>query len=202
MDRPLLFAQPWWVNLLLAIPFIALAVWRRRGLALSWRQLLPGTIFAISFGFIEAAVVVYLRAAVGLLPGYGGTLADVARLSSSLYQQAYSPERFPPSLLAVELAREAATMLALVSVALLAAPGRRERWATFLWAFALWDISYYGWLWAMVRWPATLTDADVLFLIPVPWRAQVWFPMLVSALCILAVLLGRKPHAGAGPHLH
>jgi len=198
----LLFAQPWWVNLLLVIPFLAWGVWRRRGLALSWRPLVLGAIFAISFGFIEAAVVVYLRAAVGLLPGYGGTLADVARLSSSLYQQASSPERFPRSLLAVELAREAATMLTLVSMALLAAPGWRERWATFLWAFALWDISYYGWLWALVRWPATLTDADVLFLIPVPWRAQVWFPMLVSGLCILAVLLGRKPHPGAGPHLH
>jgi len=34
---------------------------------------------------------------------------------------------------------------------------------------------------------------DVLFLIPVPWVAQVWFPLLVSALTVLAIAL-----SGAG----
>jgi hypothetical protein len=32
----------------------------------------------------------------------------------------------------------------------------------------------------------------VLFLIPVPWLAQVWFPMLVSALSMLGVALSRS----------
>ncbi|HZU42577.1 MAG TPA: hypothetical protein VE994_07900, partial [Terriglobales bacterium] len=36
----------------------------------------------------------------------------------------------------------------------------------------------------------SLTDLDVLFLIPVPWLAQVWFPVLVSGLTALAVLAG------------
>ena len=87
----------------------------------------------------------------------------------------------------IEIAREAATIIMLVSVALLAATKFRERWASFLWAFAVWDIAYYAALWATVRWPSSLKDLDVLFLIPVPWVAQVWFPLLVSGLTLLAV---------------
>jgi hypothetical protein len=59
----------------------------------------------------------------------------------------------------------------------------------FLWLFAWWDLSYYAGLWATVRWPASLTDLDVLFLIPVPWVAQIWFPLLVSLLTLLAIAL-------------
>jgi len=187
-----LFASPWWVNLLVLVPVLAYWVWRRRGLELSPSQLLLAALFACAFGFVEGAVVVYLRAAVGLLPGYEGTLADVARLSSGLYRQTQSVRQLPPSLLAVEVAREAAALLMLVSVALLGAQRARERCALFLWCFAIWDLSYYGSLWATVRWPASLRDTDVLFLIPVPWLSQVWFPVEVSLLALLAVLLARR----------
>jgi len=91
------------------------------------------------------------------------------------------------ALLAIEVMREAATMVMLVSVAMLAASRMRERSASFFWAFAVWDIAYYGGLWATVRWPSSLRELDVLFLIPVPWVAQVWYPLLVSALTLLAV---------------
>ncbi|HYX67587.1 MAG TPA: hypothetical protein VE825_00520 [Terriglobales bacterium] len=190
-----LFASPWWVNLLLLIPLLAYLLWRRRGLELSAQQLLLASLFAAAFGFVEGAVVIYLRAAVGLLPGYEGTLADVARLSAGLYRQTQSVRQLPPSLLAVEVVREAATLLMLVSVAVLAAQRARERCALFLWCFAIWDLSYYGSLWATVRWPASLRDTDVLFLIPVPWLSQVWFPLVVSLLALLAVLLARRAAA-------
>lgn len=191
MDKFQAWAQPWWVNLLLAIPFLIYFLWRRRGLLLTTTQLTLTTLFGAAFGFVEAAVVVYLRAAVGLLPGYKGTLADVARMSAGIYQQAQSVE-LPPSLLTVELFREAATIVMLVMLALLAAQKIRERWAIFLWAFAVWDMAYYAGLWATVRWPASLRDLDVLFLIPVPWLSQVWFPILVSLLTLLAVALARN----------
>ena len=83
-----LFAEPWWVNLLFAVPFLAYFVWRKKGIAVSLQALVITALFAMAFGFVEASVVVYLRAAVGLLPGYGGTLADVSRLSADIYQQA------------------------------------------------------------------------------------------------------------------
>jgi hypothetical protein len=94
--------------------------------------------------------------------------------------------------LTVEVLREAATILMLASVALLAATKAPERCAVFLWTFALWDVSYYAGLWATIRWPTSLNDLDLLFLIPVPWVAQVWFPLLVSALTLLVVGLSSR----------
>jgi hypothetical protein len=185
------FAQPWWVNLLIFIPLLAYLAWRRKGLQLAWRQLFILAAFALAFGFVEASVVVYLRAATGLLPGYQGTLADVQRSVSS-YDQSRSISQFPQSLLTIEGCREAATMIMLISIAFLAAARSRERWAVFLWTFALWDIAYYGGLWATIRWPGSLKELDVLFLIPVPWVAQIWYPLLVSALALLAVGLANR----------
>lgn len=187
-----LFAQPWWVNVLVLIPLVIYFVWRKQGLAISKQVLIVAGLFGIAFGFVEAAVVVYLRAAVGLLPGYGGTLADVANNTSDIYQQAQILAELPKSLMTVEFLREAATMIMLVCVAVLAVRQRRERWAIFLWAFAAWDIFYYVGLWATVRWPSSLLTPDVLFLIPVPWYSQVWFPILVSTLCMIAVFTVRK----------
>jgi hypothetical protein len=189
-----IWAQPWPVNLLILIPICTYFAFRRKGLLLSWRRLAALAVFAAAFGFVEAAVVVYLRAAVGLLPGYTGTLSQLQH-SSQGYHQEQSISEFPQSLLTIELYREAATMVMLISAALLAASGTSARWAAFLWIFALWDIAYYAGLWATVRWPASLIDLDVLFLIPVPWIAQVWFPLLVSALTVLAIALGSRGEA-------
>jgi hypothetical protein len=186
MEKLQLWAQPWWVNLLILIPVATYFAFRRKGRLLSRRTLLTIAVFAVAFGFVEAAVVVYLRAAIGLLPGYAGNLSDLQN-SSRGYEQATSLAQFPQSLLAIETYREAATMVMLLGVTLLAASKPTARWSAFLWLFALWDISYYAGLWATVRWPTSLSDLDVLFLIPVPWIAQVWFPLLVSGLTVLAI---------------
>jgi hypothetical protein len=188
MEKLEAWAQPWWVNLLVLIPLATYFAYRRKGLSLGRRQLIIIAIFAGAFGFVEAAVVVYLRAAIGLLPGYTGTFADL-RHSSLGYTQASSLAQFPQTLLTIEVYREAATMVMLIGVALLSASRTTARWAAFLWVFALWDIAYYAGLWVTVRWPASFTDLDVLFLIPVPWMAQVWFPLLVSLLTVLAIVL-------------
>ncbi len=192
MNEFVLFAEPWWVNLLFFLPFIAYYIWWKKGLRISTRILFLTALFGISFGFVEAAVVVYLRAAVGLLPKYGGTLADVAQLSSDIYVQANILGELPKSLMTVELFRETATMIMLISVALLVVKNTRERWAVFLWTFAIWDIFYYVGLWSTVRWPSSLLSPDVLFLIPVPWFSQVWYAFLVSTLVIIAVVLANK----------
>lgn len=184
-----LLATPWWVNLLILMPLVAFAAFRRHRLAITRRRLLIAALFGVAFGFVEAAVIVYLRAALGLLPGYLGTLADVARQAASApAAQIQTLGNLPRSLLAVETLREAATMVMLVTLALLSAARARERWAMFLWVFAWWDLCYYAGLWLTTRWPEALTTPDVLFLIPVPWLAQVWFAYLVSALTIAAVV--------------
>jgi len=187
-----MFAHPWWVNLAIVLPIAQFWLWRKRRLVLSGQLLVYAAIFAAAFGFVEASVVVYLRAAGGLLPGYMVSLDEAIRLSRDYDQTRALDGRFPMSLLAIETYREAATMFVLAAVALLAAPRRRERWALFIWCFAIWDIVYYAGLWATVRWPQSLATPDVLFLIPVPWISAVWFPLLVSSLCMAAVLASRE----------
>jgi len=132
-----LIAEPWWVNLLVLVPPFAFFRWKRAGVALASRQLLASGIFAAAFGFVEAVVVVYLRAATGLLPGYQGTLSDVIRHSGEFYQQSQALTQFPQSLLTLEVFREAATIVMLGSVALLTAAKASSRAAVFLWTFAV-----------------------------------------------------------------
>jgi hypothetical protein len=192
MGRFQLLAHPLWVNLLVLIPVTLYFAWRQRGIKIPGHQLLFASIFALAFGFVEAAVAVYLGAAAGLLPGYMGTLSEVQRLARATPPEALAIDQFPQGLMTIEVLREGATIVMLVSIALLAASKGRERWAVFLWAFGLWDISYYAGLWATIRWPTSLKDFDLLFLIPVPWVAQVWFPLLVSALTLVAVILTRR----------
>lgn len=45
---------------------------------------------------------------------------------------------------------------------------------------------YYVGLSLIIRWPPSLLAQDLLFLIPIPWIAQVWFPVLVSLLAVAA----------------
>jgi len=117
--------------------------------------------------------VVYLRAATGLWPG-PPTIALIP---------------FPQGLLTIECYREAATMVMLFGVSWLAGHGIWERAAAFLWMFAFWDIFYYVWLRLTISWPASFLDTDILFLIPTPWIAQVWLPLLISSLTALAIWL-------------
>ena len=121
-------------------------------------------IFAVAMAYVEAAVVVYLRA----LGPADGPLAALQTV-------------IPPHLRAAEVWREAATIVMLVAVAALAGRGRWERFLVFALCFGIWDIFYYAWLRVLIGWPASLLTWDVLFLIPVPWVAPVLAPVLVSA---------------------
>ena len=177
----LFVASPWWVNLAPLVPLASYLGWRTRGLQFSARQLTYAAIFAVAFGINEAAVVVYLRAA-------GGLLADTATQEQVLGQ-------LPQILIATEISREGATLIMLCVVSLLAVTRGKERWALFLWMFAFWDVFYYAGLWLVIRWPRSLLTDDVLFLIPTPWIAPVWFPILVSLLAITAVLLANRQHS-------
>ena len=188
-------ARPWWVNLLLLVPLLAYLVFQRKHPRLTSHSLLACAVFALSFGVVEGAIAIYLGVAVGVLPGHAGTLSDIARLIRDLAGAQAKQFSVSRGLLSVEVIREAATMLMLLSVAVLAVEKCRERFAIFLWTFALWDIAYYSSLWVVVHWPDSPTSWDVLFFIPVPWIAQVWFPVVVSILTLVVVLLTRRPRS-------
>jgi hypothetical protein len=129
------------------------------------------SVFAIAFAFVEASVVVYLCALY-----YPGGFS-------------FPLEAMPSPHVAVELSREFATLVMLIAVGIVSGRTRWTRFSYFMIAFGVWDIFYYVWLKALLNWPATLLDWDILFLIPVPWIGPVIAPCLISALMIVAGIL-------------
>ncbi len=92
----------------------------------------------------------------------------------------------PSAVSGLERAREAATLILLVSAAVLSAKLPSARFAAFLFLFGLWDLVYYATLRLTLDWPARLGDWDLLFLLPVPWLAPVYAPVSI-ALTMLGV---------------
>jgi hypothetical protein len=119
--------------------------------------------FAIAMGYLEGAVVAYLRTAIDAGPATPDFDAAAFR-------------RFE----AIEVAREAATLVMIGAVGWLAGRTRLERLAWAAVVFGAWDIVYYVALRLAVGWPASLTDWDVLFLFPDKWVGPVWAPVVVS----------------------
>lgn len=134
-------------------------------------------LYAVAMGLVEAAVVIYLRA---LHPG----AVVLSQVLGAL----------PPHIVTIEVVREAATIVMLASVAALAGRDRGERIWHFVFAFAVWDLAYYFWLWVLIGWPPSLFTWDVLFLIPVPWVAPVLAPVIVSVLLIVGALWMLRGH--------
>ena len=185
-------ATPIWVNLLLLVPLATWIYFRKNKLSINRDILLKTGVFGIAFGFIEAACIIYLRAATGLLPGFQGTLSDVQKQSIGIYNQLLLQQRLPISLLTVEIIREIGTMVMIISIAFVTTKYLKERIAMFLWVFAFWDIFYYVFLYLTVRWPEGLRTQDVLFLIPQPWFGEVWMPILISSTVIISIFLNTK----------
>ncbi|MBW2560401.1 MAG: hypothetical protein JRE40_06050, partial [Deltaproteobacteria bacterium] len=97
-------------------------------------------VFAGAMAYLEAAVVIYLRA----LYGIEDLLRDIP----------LAPDRYTP----VEIGREMATLVMLALIGWIAGHRRQDRIGYALFAFGLWDIFYYGWLLILTGWPETLLD--------------------------------------------
>jgi hypothetical protein len=131
-------------------------------------------IFGIAMAHLEGVVVVYLRKALGILESESNKV---------------SIGKFPKHYLKIEMTREAATIVMLFVIAYLTGATWVEKGVFFLWTFAFWDLFYYLSLYILIKWPPDLKTIDVLFLIPKPWIAPVWFPIGVSGLTILIILI-------------
>jgi hypothetical protein len=131
-------------------------------------------IFGIAMAHFEGVVVVYLRKALGML--------DSESNKESI-------GKFPKRYLKIEMTREAATIIMLVIIAYISGVTWIEKGIFFLWTFAFWDLFYYLSLYILIKWPPTFTTIDVLFLIPKPWIAPVWFPISISSITILVIFV-------------
>ena len=135
-----------------------------------YRQLALVTIFSVAMGMLESSVVIYLR-------------------------ELYYPEgfQFPVratsyTVAVTELMRELATIVMLLSVGMIAGKNKQERFAWFIYSFAIWDIFYYLFLFLIIGWPMSLMDWDILFLLPMIWTGPVWAPLLLSTLMIVLAI--------------
>ena len=123
--------------------------------------------FAIGMAWVEAACVYYLRVLVDRVDPY---------------QQ--NPLPMVGVLGQVELVREAATLVMLAAVGMLAGRTRRAQVGYAAVAFGIWDIFYYVFLRAIGDWPRSVFDWDILFLLPLPWWGPVLAPVLIASLMV------------------
>src|SRR5579863_1281657 len=142
-------------------------------------------LFSTAFGYLEAAVVSYLR--ILHEPARRHYYPD--RLSSEMFplltlEQVRAAGQEQQKTVFVEIGREAATMLMLAAIALAVAGNARQWTAAFAIAFGVWDIVFYAGLKLLLGWPSSLSTWDILFLIPVPWVGPVIAPVLVSVAMI------------------
>jgi len=138
-------------------------------------------IFAVSFAYVEATVVVYLRQMYGIQD----LLRDIPA--------------FDPSIAIVEVGREFSTLVILLAVGWAAGRSLQTKLGFTFIAFGLWDISYYVWLKLFINWPESLLTTDILFLLPLPWWGPVIGPVLIAALMViggcLATIASDREHA-------
>jgi hypothetical protein len=125
-------------------------------------------VFAIAMACVEAASVFYIRALVDRIEPYQA-----------------NPLPMYGALGNVELWREAATLVMIATLGVLAGRTWRRRAGYAALAFGAWDIFYYVFLRLMSGWPRTLMDWDILFLLPLPWWGPVLAPVSIALLMIV-----------------
>lgn len=129
------------------------------------------TIFSISMGLMESAVVVYLRE-IYYKTGFHFPLVPIDKHIAN-----------------TELYRELATLVMLIGIGYMAGRNLATRFAWFIYSFAIWDIFYYVFLKAFLNWPDSLMTDDILFLIPVAWVGPVITPVIVALTMILFAII-------------
>jgi hypothetical protein len=142
-------------------------------------------LFGVAFGFVEAAVVFYLRKLIHFHENYSishykvllnlGFITFVSPAHSLLLNHRVSD---------VEVTRESATIVMLACLAFVAANTLRRRLGGFMVGFACWDLTYYLWLRVIDDWPRSFFTRDVFFLIPVTWIGPVLTPIIICAVML------------------
>lgn len=142
-------------------------------------------IFSIAMGFMETAVVVYLR-------------------------EIYYPDGFVFPLQPIdkgigvtEILREAATIIMLICAGIFTGRTNTEKFGFFIYCFGIWDISYYLFLYLLLGWPESLLTWDILFLIPVTWVGPVLGPVINSLTMVtLGILIRRFTSLNPNTFIH
>lgn len=147
-------------------------------------------LFGVAFGFVEAAVVLYLRE-IGNFQGQY-TFSSYHTYVNLGFMSFVSPVHtlvFNHLTSTVEVVREAATIVMLFCLAWVAGTTWRQRLGAFMVSFACWDLAYYLFLKVIDHWPQSLFTRDVFFLIPVAWIGPVLTPLVI---CVALLVGGAR----------
>lgn len=131
-------------------------------------------LFGIAMAHLEGVTVVYLRKLFGI---------------NDFQSNRDLLKKIPKQYIFIEKTREVATIVMLVIVTLLVGKTWLDMIVVFLWTFAFWDLFYYLSLYILTKWPPSLNTIDILFLIPRPWIAPVWFPIGISSITIITIAI-------------
>jgi hypothetical protein len=136
----------------------------------AYSNLIRITFLAVSMAFVESAVVIYLRELYYPL-GFEFPMVSM-----------------PGRIALTEILREIATLIMLLAIGFLAGKNAKQRFAWFIYSFAIWDLFYYVFLKLILDWPSSWFTWDILFLVPVVWTGPVLAPVLVSLTMIILSL--------------
>ena len=142
-------------------------------------------VFAIAMAWVESASVFYIRALVDRIEPYQTNPLPLDTMHGALGN--------------VELLREAATLVMIAMLGLLAGKTWRRRAGYAALAFGAWDIFYYVFLRLISGWPRTLLDWDILFLLPLPWWGPVLAPVSIALVMIIWGTLATQMDDDASP---
>jgi hypothetical protein len=131
------------------------------------KRLIGLTSFSIAAGFVESAIVIYLRK-IYYPSGFHFPLVP-----------------FDSGIAMIEFLREFATIVMLLSIGIITGKNILQKFAYSIFSFALWDLFYYLFLKILIGWPESFITWDILFLIPVPWIGPVIAPCIVSVTLLI-----------------
>ena len=143
-------------------------------------------LFGLAFGYVEAAVVFYLRKLIHFHSNYDLTKYHVIlNLKFITFVDPIQALLINSKTNEVEVVREAATIVMLFCLAILVGKNKLQKLAVFMIGFATWDLAYYLFLKILDNWPRSLFTKDVFFLIPVTWIGPVITPLIISSLILI-----------------
>lgn len=125
------------------------------------------TALCIAIGYVDAVATFYVR----------GTL-QVAQEGGNFAQAV--TEAMPPRTIALEQTRQAATILVLITVAIVAGRNLYQQLGTAFLVIGGWVIFRYVAIRTITDWPETLTDVDTVLYLPHAVYAPVWMPIVIA----------------------
>jgi hypothetical protein len=121
----------------------------------------------IAIGYVDAVATFYVRGMLQVAQEGGG------------FAQAVT-EAMPPRIVALEQTRQAATVLVLMTVAIVAGRNLQQQFGTAFYALGGWTVLRYAAIRTITDWPTALTDVDTVLYLPHAVYAPVWMPITIA----------------------